>query len=81
MSVSVCLSVTTLAATSFVLTLEVRYVAVYYRLFLDIKPLWREKANMLMTLSICLPRPPMVLMQRHFVRLFEDRAFSGSFKV
>ena len=33
--VSVCLSVTTLAATSFVLTLKVRYVGVYYRLFLD----------------------------------------------
>ena len=32
---SVCLSVTTLAATSFVLTLKVRYVGVYYRLFLD----------------------------------------------
>ena len=35
LSVSVCLSVTTLAATSFVLTLKVRYVGVYYRLFLD----------------------------------------------
>ena len=32
---SVCLSVTTLAATSFVLTLKVRYVGGYYRLFLD----------------------------------------------
>ena len=34
---SVCLSVTTLAATSFVLTLKVRYVGVYYRLFLDFR--------------------------------------------
>ena len=32
---SVCLSVTTLVVTSFVLALEVRYVGVYYRLFLD----------------------------------------------
>ena len=38
---SVCLSVTTLAATSFVLTLEVRYMYVggYYRIFLDFN-LW-----------------------------------------
>ena len=28
-----------------------------------------------------LPRPPTALMQRHFARFFEDRAFSGSFKV
>ena len=38
---SVCLSVTTLAATSFILTFEVRYVGVYYRLFIrefSIKP-------------------------------------------
>ena len=34
MCLSVCLSVTTLAATSFVLTLEVKYVGGYYRLFL-----------------------------------------------
>ena len=33
--VSVCLSVTTLAATSFVFTLKSRYVGVCYRLFLD----------------------------------------------
>ena len=57
----VCLSVTTLAATSFVLTLKVRYVGGYYRLFLDfnsfsIKPsvqkLWRGKANMLMSIIL-----------------------------
>ena len=30
-----CLSVTTLAATSFVFTLKSRYVGVCYRLFLD----------------------------------------------
>ena len=31
----VCLSVTTLAASLFILTLKVRYVGGYYRLFLD----------------------------------------------
>ena len=39
--------------------------------------LWREKANKLM----CLPRHHMVPMERHFARNFEDKAFSGSFKV
>ena len=34
LSVSVCLSVMTFSATSFVSTLEFRYVRVYYRLFL-----------------------------------------------
>ena len=78
--VSVCrsvgLSVTTLAATSFVLTLKVRYVGVYYNFSwilirgFSIKPSvqksWCGKANMLM--SIYLLRPPMALMQRHFTR-------------
>ena len=77
---SVCLSVTTLAATSFFLTLEVRCLGVYYRLFLDfnsIKPsvqkLWREKANnyLLTTTSY----------GSDAARIFEDTAFSGSFKV
>ena len=31
--------------------------------------------------STSLPRPLTVLMQRHFARFLEDRAFSGSFKV
>ena len=73
---SVCLSVTTLAATSFVLTLKVRYVGVYYRLFLDFNSwifdktfrskVMAWKSQLLM--SIYLPRPPMALMQRHFTR-------------
>ena len=52
--VSVCLSVMTFSATSFVSTLESRYVQVDYRLFLihgfsinpSVQKLWREKANM-----------------------------------
>ena len=43
------------------------------------RSLRREKANMLM--SICLPRHHMAPMQRYFARIFEDRAFSGSFTV
>ena len=50
--VCVSLSVMTFSATSFVSTLESRYIRVDYRLFLIFnlwifdKPLWREKANM-----------------------------------
>ena len=40
-----------------------------------VQKLLREKANKL--ISMCLPAP----MERHFARNFEDRAFSGSFKV
>ena len=36
------------------------------------------KAN---KLSMCLPRHHMAPMERYFGRKFEDRAFSGSFKV
>ena len=32
-------------------------------------------------LSMCLPRHHMAPMERHFARNFEDKAFSGSFKV
>ena len=53
---SVCLSVTTLAATSFVFTLKSRYVGFCYRILTrgfskkpSIRKLWREKANMQMS--------------------------------
>ena len=61
----VCLSVTTLAATSLVSTLKMRYVGVCRRLFSvftrgfsinpSVQKLWREKANM--QISMYVPRP------------------------
>ena len=41
--VCVCLSVTTLAATSFVFTLKSRYVGVCYRLFFDFNSWFFDK--------------------------------------
>ena len=78
--VCVCVSVTILASTSFVSTFQIRYVQLSFRLYsIFVQKLWREKANMQM--SISLPRAPMAPMQRHLARIFEDRAFSDSFKV
>ena len=57
-SLCVCLSITTLSATSVVSTLKMRYVEVYLRrLFLafefvdfsSVQKFWREKANMQMS--------------------------------
>ena len=49
MCVCVCLSVTTISATSVVSTLKMRHVGVCLRLFSffnSVQKLWREKANM-----------------------------------
>ena len=85
----VCVSVPTLASTSFVSTVQVRYIRLLFRLYSIFNSwifdkafrsrLWHEKANILM--SISLPQPPMALMQQHFAGFFKDRAFSGFFKV
>ena len=55
--VSVCLSVSALASTSFLCPVQVRYVQLTFRLFLivdfekgSVQKLWREKANMEMSI-------------------------------
>ena len=82
------MSVPTLASTSFVSTVQVRYVWLSFRLYLvfnswisiepSIQKLCREKANMLMNIS--LPRPPVALMQRHFASFFRRQGLLWFFQ-
>ena len=65
---SVSLSVTTLVKASLGSMLRGRYVQHWYRLFSAFDS-WIFENNLLFksyAMSICLPRPPMALMQRYF---------------
>ena len=70
LSVCLCLSVTTLAATSVVSMLKMRYVGVYLRFLIRgfsinpcVQKLWREKANMQIS-SYC-SRPVLACFEYH----------------
>ena len=83
-----CVYVSSVNIVRFYIPSKVR--TAFVQAFLDLKSwifdsvekLWREKANMPNEyLLTAISYGADAHMQRHFARIFEDRAFSGSFKV